>query len=57
VTEVALIKMYGMAGVSPEIAAAGALLHRASYYAVILSWGGVSLLVATSRRRDPEGST
>jgi len=53
VTEVALIKLYGMAGVSPEIAAAGALLHRASYYAVILSWGGVSLLLATSRGRDP----
>ncbi|MDX1388055.1 MAG: lysylphosphatidylglycerol synthase transmembrane domain-containing protein [Acidobacteriota bacterium] len=43
VTEVALVELYTLAGVSREVAAAGALLHRASYYLVILLWGGVSL--------------
>ncbi len=52
VTEVALIKLYGMAGVSPEIAAAGALLHRASYYAVTTVWGGASLLIEGIRVRN-----
>lgn len=52
VTEVALIKLYGMAGVSPEIAAAGALLHRASYYAVTAAWGGASLLGEGIRIRN-----
>jgi uncharacterized membrane protein YbhN (UPF0104 family) len=54
VTEVALIKLYGMAGVSTEAATAGALLHRASYYAVILVAGGLSLLAEGIRRRDLE---
>ena len=52
VTEVALIKLYGMAGVSAEAATAGALLHRASYYAVIVVAGGLSLLVEGIRKRD-----
>ncbi len=43
VTEVALIQLYGLAGVPPGRAAAAALLHRAGYYAVILLAGGVAL--------------
>lgn len=54
VTEVALIKLYGLAGVSAEAATAGALLHRASYYAVILVAGGISLLSEGVRKRDLE---
>jgi uncharacterized protein (TIRG00374 family) len=51
VTEVALMEFYTLAGVNREIAAAGALLHRASYYLVILVWGGVSLALEGRRGR------
>lgn len=45
ITEVVLIKLYGIAGVSVEAATAGALLHRASYYTVVLLFGGISFAV------------
>ena len=54
VTEVALIKLYTVMGISPEIATAGALLHRASYYLVILLWGGTALVLEGRRK---EGRT
>jgi len=44
VTEAALTALFVRFGVSPGLAAAGALLHRAMYYAVILSFGGLALL-------------
>jgi uncharacterized membrane protein YbhN (UPF0104 family) len=45
VTEVALIKLYGLAGISPDAATAGALLHRATYYGLVLAWGGWALAI------------
>jgi len=42
-TEAALIPLLIAQGVPGDVAAAGALLHRATYYAVILVWGGISL--------------
>jgi uncharacterized protein (TIRG00374 family) len=51
VTEVALVELYTLAGVNREVAAAGALLHRASYYLVILVWGGISLALEGKRGR------
>lgn len=44
VTEAALTGMYMQIGIPGELAAAGALLHRAVFYAVVLSWGGIALL-------------
>lgn len=40
VTELILIKVYSMAGVAPETAAAGALLHRAMFYVFSFTVGG-----------------
>ena len=55
VTEVALIELYQLAGVTREIAAAGALIHRASYYLVIAVFGGGALLWEARRRaRHPK---
>lgn len=42
-TELALIGIYGRMDVPADAAAAGALLHRASYYAVSLGLGGAAL--------------
>ncbi len=42
VTEVFLMTLYPFAGIEPAAAAAGALLHRASFYAVTLSLGGAA---------------
>ncbi|CAM2009143.1 lysylphosphatidylglycerol synthase transmembrane domain-containing protein [Acanthopleuribacter pedis] len=42
VTEVFLMTLYPYAGIPPEAAAAGALLHRASFYAVTLVLGGAA---------------
>jgi uncharacterized membrane protein YbhN (UPF0104 family) len=44
ITEAAMAGVYLQLGVPGEAAAAGVLLHRASYYAVGLGWGGVALL-------------
>jgi uncharacterized membrane protein YbhN (UPF0104 family) len=44
VTEAALIGLYVQIGIPGELAAAGALLHRAILYAVVLGLGGVVLL-------------
>jgi uncharacterized membrane protein YbhN (UPF0104 family) len=44
VTEAALTGLYMQIGIPGELAAAGALLHRAIFYAVVLSWGGIALL-------------
>ena len=57
-TTLKALKLYGMAGVSAEAATAGALLHRASYYAVIVVAGGLSLggILAVSRRGTVEES-
>ncbi len=43
-TELALIGLYTRLGIAPEAAAAGALLHRATYYAVSLVLGSAALL-------------
>jgi uncharacterized membrane protein YbhN (UPF0104 family) len=43
-TEAFLIAMLISMGVPGDVAAAGALLHRASYYIVILVWGGIALI-------------
>ena len=43
VTEAALATLGAHFGVPPEQAAAGALLHRAIFYVVVLSWGGKAL--------------
>jgi uncharacterized membrane protein YbhN (UPF0104 family) len=44
VTEAALTGLYMQIGIPGELAAAGALLHRAVFYTVVLSWGGIALL-------------
>ncbi len=44
VTEAALTGLFVQIGVPPEQAAAGALLHRAIFYALVLGWGGWALL-------------
>ena len=56
VTEVALLELYTLAGVNREVAAAGALLHRASYYLVILIWGGISLALEGRNDGQPTPS-
>jgi len=43
VTEAALTGLYVQFGIAPEVATAAALLHRASFYLVILAWGGYGL--------------
>lgn len=43
-TEAILIPLLISQGVHGEVAAAGALVHRATYYLVILVWGGGSLV-------------
>jgi uncharacterized membrane protein YbhN (UPF0104 family) len=50
VTEVALIKLWTAAGVPLEAATAGSLLHRASYYLVIVLVGGTCLLLEGGRK-------
>lgn len=42
VTEVFLMTLYPYAGIPPAAAAAGALLHRASFYGVTLVLGGIA---------------
>lgn len=49
VTEAALIGFYVQIGVAPDVAAAGALLHRSMFYAVVLGWGGVALWIESRR--------
>jgi uncharacterized protein (TIRG00374 family) len=44
ITEAAMAGVYLQLGVAGDVAAAGVLLHRASYYLVGLGWGGVALL-------------
>lgn len=43
VTELFMIKLYTAVGIPGEIAAAGALLHRALFYIVNLVFGGISV--------------
>jgi len=45
VTEAALTGLYIQFGIPGEAAAAGALLHRATLYLVVVVWGGASLIV------------
>jgi uncharacterized membrane protein YbhN (UPF0104 family) len=47
VTEAALTALCVQFGLPPDLAAAGALLHRGLYYAMILSFGGLALLYET----------
>jgi uncharacterized membrane protein YbhN (UPF0104 family) len=49
VTEAALTGLYIQIGVPPDLAAAGTLLHRALFYAVVLGWGGAALLMENRR--------
>ena len=51
VTEAAITVFYIQAGIPPEVATAGALLHRAGLYSVVLVWGGFSLLKEGRRKR------
>jgi uncharacterized membrane protein YbhN (UPF0104 family) len=44
ITEAAMAAVYVQLGVAGDAAAAGVLLHRATYYLVALGWGGVALL-------------
>jgi uncharacterized membrane protein YbhN (UPF0104 family) len=44
VTEATLTLLYVRIGLPPDVAAAGTLLHRAIFYAVVLGWGGLSML-------------
>jgi uncharacterized membrane protein YbhN (UPF0104 family) len=44
VTEAALTGLYIRFGIPADVATAGALLHRATFYLVILGFGGLSLL-------------
>lgn len=62
VTEAALTALYVRFGIPAEEAAAGALLHRACFYAMVLAWGGWSfvglgseLADARNEKRGPEG--
>lgn len=50
-TEIALTGLYVRAGVPPSAAAAGALVHRASLYLVVLVLGGASLWTEAAIRR------
>lgn len=50
VTEAALTGLYIQIGISPDLAAAGTLLHRALFYLVVLVWGGVALLTENRRQ-------
>ncbi len=52
VTEAALVGLYTQIGISGPEAAAGALLHRVSYYAVILTWGAVAFVKTSAEARD-----
>jgi uncharacterized membrane protein YbhN (UPF0104 family) len=52
VTELALIGLLTRAGIDPAVAAAGALLHRGTLYAVVIIAGGFALL---SNRRSSSG--
>jgi uncharacterized protein (TIRG00374 family) len=45
-TEAVLISLLIAQGIPGDVAAAGALVHRATYYVVILVWGGVALVGA-----------
>jgi len=42
-TEAALMAVYIKLGIAADVAAAGALLHRAGYYLIALGWGGVAM--------------
>jgi len=57
VTEAAMTALYVRVGLSVDDAAAAALLHRAMYYALVLGWGGWSLLregrYSATRSRTP----
>lgn len=44
VTEATLTALYMRAGVGPETAAAGVLLHRAGYFLTVLVWGGAAVV-------------
>ncbi len=52
VTEAALTALFVQSGIEPDAAAAGALIHRATYYVVAAGWGGVALWGA-GRRTTP----
>ena len=52
VTEAALVGLYTQIGISGPEAAAGALLHRVSYYAVILIWGAIAFVRMSSEARQ-----
>jgi len=49
VTEAALTGLYIQIGVPPDLAAAGTLLHRALFYAVVLLPGGAALFTESRR--------
>ena len=51
VTEAALVGLYTQIGISGPEAAAGALLHRVSYYAIILVWGAIAFVKCNSDAR------
>jgi len=55
VTEAALTGLYIRAGVPAESAAAGAIIHRALFYALTLTWGGLGLWREQRRGRPPGG--
>lgn len=55
-TELFLIHLYTMAGIENSVAGASALLHRASYYAVTLIFGGAALWWETRRSTHPKPS-
>jgi uncharacterized membrane protein YbhN (UPF0104 family) len=60
VTEAAITVLYIQAGIPAEVATAGALLHRATFYIVVLLGGGASLLYesrANARLRRATGIT
>ena len=44
VTEATLTALFIQVGVNPEAAAAGVLIQRAAYFAVVLGWGGAALM-------------
>jgi len=52
VTEAALTGLYVQIGIPAELAAAGALLHRAILYAIVLGLGGLALLGESRSVRD-----
>jgi uncharacterized membrane protein YbhN (UPF0104 family) len=53
VTEAALTGLYVQIGIPGELAAAGALLHRAILYAIVLGLGGVALLREKRLGKEP----